>query len=529
MRTAEIVLGLLVLASAVAVFADRVRLPAPSLLVLAGLGVALIPGVPAVHVTPQLVSLVVLPPLLFASAVDVVSSDLRAVLRPVAVLAIGLVVASAVVVAFVVHATAPQVSVSVALVLGAVLASTDPVAVSALARRLRLPPRLLALVQGESLLNDATSLLLFRVVVGGVVAGHLPGPLSFTGRFFGLGAGGAAIGLACAVVVRQLHQRTDDAVIDAVIAVIAPYAMFVAAEVAHTSGVTAVVFGGLYLGPRRYQVLGGPARLQIAHIYDVLVFLLESAVFAIIGLQLPGLVRALPSAQHDFVLIALAVTAALLAARALWVTGATLLSGLNETPDGHSVTRRRFGVVAVTSWAGTRGVVPLAAALSIPTAAGTAAFPQRDLLLVLATACTVLTLVVQGLTLGRLVTRSGLATDPIEHQREEAVARHAAVAAALSRLDEIPTVDGAPDPAVDWLRREFRNRLDHADAALRGAEETQHAPTPDLGGLRSLRRDLIAVQSARLHELVMAGVISESVRRDVQRSLDLEEARIAEG
>ena len=214
MHTAEIVLALVVLASIVAVFAERMKLPAPSLLVLAGLGVGLVPGVPDVHVAPELVSLVVLPPLLYAAAVDVVITDLRLVLAPVLVLALGLVAATAVVVGVVLHAMTPSVSLEVALVLGAVLASTDPVAVSALARRLRLPPRLLALVQGESLLNDATSLLLFTVVVSGVVDGHLAGPVEFPLRFLGLGLGGAAIGVGCGAIVRQLRQHIDDAVIE---------------------------------------------------------------------------------------------------------------------------------------------------------------------------------------------------------------------------------------------------------------------------------------------------------------------------
>jgi CPA1 family monovalent cation:H+ antiporter len=411
MHTAEIVVGLLILASAVATFAEWLRLPAPSLLVLAGLGVGLIPGVPDVHVTPTLVSFVVLPPLLYAAAVDVVLPDLRAVLAPVAGLAIGLVVTTAIVVAVVIHAIAPSISLRLGLVLGAVLASTDPVAVSALARRLRLPPRLLALVQGESLLNDATSLLLFRVVIGGVVAGHQPGALGFTGRFLGLGVGGAAIGIACAFLARLLHLRTNEPVTEAVISVITPYAMFVAGEAAHTSGVTAVVFGGLYLGRRRFAMSGEAARLQITHIYEVIVFLLESTVFAIIGLELPSLVRKLPGTDHDFVLVALAVTATLLAIRVVWITTMTLVPGLSPAAHSPPVRWRRSRVVAVTSWAGTRGVIPLAAALSIPLTTDQGAFPHRDLLLVLATTCTAFTLVVQGLTLRWVVNRSGLAGD----------------------------------------------------------------------------------------------------------------------
>ena len=520
MHTAEIVLALLVLATLVAVFAERLRLPAPSLLVLAGLAVGLLPGVPDVHVAPDLVSLVVLPPLLYAAAVDVVITDLQTVLKPVLVLALGLVAATAVTVALVLHAITPSVSIEAALVLGAVLASTDPVAVSALARRLQLPPKLLALVQGESLLNDATSLLLFRVVVGGVVAGHLAGPVHFPLQFVGLGAGGAAIGIACGLVVRQLHQRTDDAVVAAVISLLTPYAVFVLAEVAHTSGVTAVVFGGLYLGRRRFQMSRGPARLQTAHLYGVVVFLLESAVFAVNGLQLPTLVRHLTSREDDFFLAALAVTATLLVVRVLWVWAVSYLPGELE--------QRRSRVVAVTSWAGTRGVVPLAAALSIPltTHAG-APFPHRGLLLVLATTCTAMTLVAQGLTLGAVVSRTGVVADVDALSREQAVARHAALSAAMNRLDELRDREEASPAAIDGLRREFADRLDRA-AGLLAAADAVTGPRATREEMRTLRRELIAVQSARLHQLVDDGRISEPVRRRVQRLLDLDEARSAD-
>jgi len=390
----------------------KFHVPAPPLLVLAGLGIALLPGVPSVHVAPELITFV-LPPLLYAAAVDVVLDDLRAVARPVAVLALGLVVASAVVVALVVHAVRPEISLRAGLVLGAILASTDPVAVSALARRLSLPPRLLALVQGESLLNDATSLVLFRVVIAGVAAGHLAGPVMFPLKFLGLGAGGAAIGLVCAFLVDVIQRRNQNAVVATAIALLAPYATFVLAEVAHTSGVTAVVVGGLFLGHRRDAGLHPVGRQQIGRVYGVVVFVLESTVFAIIGLELPGLVRALPSAEHGFVPAALVITGALLFTRFVWVSGATFLPGLFHASDERALTARRSRVIAVASWAGTRGVVPLAAALSVPVLADDGSpFPHRDLLLVLATTCTAITLVVQGMTLRPLVHRSGIAHRP---------------------------------------------------------------------------------------------------------------------
>jgi monovalent cation/hydrogen antiporter len=202
-------------------------------------------------------------------------------------------------------------------------------------------------------------------------------------------------------------------VIGTVIALLAPYAMFVMAEVAHTSGVTAVVIGGLYRSGRRGGTSRSASLLRIEQVYGVVVFLLESTVFAIIGLELPSLVRALPSSEHGFVLAALAVTGALLLTRVVWVSGATLLPGLFGPSDERALTSRRSRVVAVASWAGTRGVVPLAAALSVPvkTDAGLP-FPHRDLLLVLATVCTAATLVVQGMTLRPLVHRTGIARHP---------------------------------------------------------------------------------------------------------------------
>jgi monovalent cation/hydrogen antiporter len=262
------------------------------------------------------------------------------------------------------------------------------------------------------------------------------------------------------------------------------------------------------------------------------VFLLESTVFAIIGLELPGLVRKLPSSEHNFALVALAVTATLLAARVIWVAAATFLPGVLNPAEEQAVAPRRLRVIAVTSWAGTRGVVPLAAALSVPltTTAGDP-FPHRDLLLLLAATCTAVTLVVQGMTLGPLARRSGLVDDPELRTREEAVARHAALAAALARLDELRDLGAASPAAVEWMRREFTDRVERAESRLR-AEETRGSGT---GGsqttsdeMRQIRRELINVESARLIELVDAGVISEPVRRRVQRIIDLEEARSTE-
>jgi len=318
MRSVETVLFLVVVATVVATFARRLRVPAPSLLVVAGVVVGLLPGVPTIQVTPDVVSLVVLPPLLYAAGEELPWRDLRAVWRPVTALAVGLVIASAAVVAAVVVAIT-GLPLGMALVLGTVLASTDPVAVTALGRRLSLPPRVQALVQAESLFNDATSLLLFRVAasvavtVGAVSWGHI------VGEFVLLAGGGALVGALVAGGVILIRRRTTDPVLEAVIALVTPYAGYVLAEAVHGSGVTAVVVCGVLVGTQTSRVTTAHVRLQLGAVYQTVVFLLESVVFGLIGQELPTLVRELTSRESRWPFQALAIAGTLMAVRILWV------------------------------------------------------------------------------------------------------------------------------------------------------------------------------------------------------------------
>ena len=516
MHAVEIVLGMVALAAVVATVADRLRAPAPALLVLAGLLVGLLPGVPPIEVSPDVVSLVVLPPLIYAAATELALPELRKVLRPVLVLAVGLVALTAFAVAGVVWALVPQVPFPAALVLGAVLASTDPVAVSALARRLGLPPRLLALVQGESLFNDATSLVLFRVAVAGsVAAAGSVRPIGVVGQFAWLAGGGVLIGVAIGVVAAWLRRRTEDAVLEMLIALLTPYLTFVLAEVAHSSGVTAVVICGLWLGARSVRLSSGPVRLQVGTVYAVVVFVLESVVFAVIGLEFPGLVEGLP--DLSWLPVTIAVAGTLLLTRILFVAPSAIV-------------RREWRGLAVVWWAGARGVVPLAAALSIPlTVSDGGPFPDRDLLIVLATGCIILTLVVQGLTLEPLARRLGVRDDPARAAREEAFARHAVAVAERSRLQELLELEAAPPAVSERLLRALDAQVARTQQA---ANPAPHPPSPastaEAGAVyRELRRDLLATGTAELVRLRDAGLISEDVRRRVQRAVDLEEASLA--
>jgi CPA1 family monovalent cation:H+ antiporter len=523
-RTIEIVVLLVAVATVVAALAKPLRVPAPSLLVAVGTVVGLVPGVPAVHVPPAVVSLVVLPPLLYAASEELPWRDLRAVWRPVAVLAVGLVLASAAAVAAVAGAVA-SLSASMAFVLGAVLASTDPVAVSALGRRLALPSRVQALVQAESLFNDGTSLVLFQIAVSLAVGGTARTAAAGTllrgaAEFAVLAGGGAAAGAVVAAGVIVVRRRITDPVLETVAALITPYVAYLLGETLHVSGVTAVIVAGLVIGAWRSKITTAQTRLQLHSVYQTVIFVLEAVVFALIGLELPTLVRDLGHAGR-WPLAALAVTGTLIATRVAWVFPAFAISGWRR-----GARRPSWPTAAVVSWAGTRGVVPLAAALSIPlTTAGGAPLPQRDLVLVLAATTIVISLIVQGFTLEPLARFAGFGPTGASPLHEETLARLRMAEAGLARLDELADDHAAPDEVIDRLRVTLQARIGTTRTRL------DQGPGTGPGALteRELRGDLITAESTELSRLYDAGTISAGTRRRLQRNLDLETARLTEG
>jgi CPA1 family monovalent cation:H+ antiporter len=412
-----------------------------------------------------------------------------------------------------------------AFVLGAVLASTDPVAVSALGRRLSLPARVQAVVQAESLFNDGTSLVLFQVAVslavGGTTGMAVGVLLHGAAQFAVLAGGGVLAGIAVAAVAIVVRRRITDPVLETVAALITPYAAFLLGQAFGVSGVTAVIVAGLAVGAWRPRITTAQTRLQVHAVYQTLIFLLESVVFSLIGLQLPTLVRALTS-TGQWLPPALAVTGTLIATRVAWVFP------LWAAAQWRRGTRRpEWAVPAVVSWAGTRGVVPLAAALSIPlTTASGAALPHRDLVVVIAAAVIVISLVVQGFTLEPLARASGLGpASTAAPGHEETIARVRLAEAALARLDELAESNAASDAMIDRLRASLQGRIDNMPA------RAGHLPDGERGRLteRELRGDLVAAENAELARLFDDGTISNTTRQRLQRSLDLELARLTDG
>jgi len=318
------------------------------------------------------------------------------------------------------------------------------------------------------------------------------------------------------IVVRR---RITDPVLETVTALITPYVAYLLGQTLHVSGVTAVIVAGLAIGAWRSKITTAQTRLQLHSVYQTVIFLLESAVFALIGLELPTLVRELGSTGR-WPLAALAVTGTLMVTRVAWVFP---VWAIYQRRRGK---RPSWPVPVVVSWAGTRGVVPLAAALSIPlTTASGAALPQRDLVLVLAAATIVISLIVQGFTLEPLARFAGFGRAAAGAAHEETIARLRLAEAGLARLDELAEAGAAPDEVIDRLRAGLQARIGFSQARLDQSPDTSRAALTE----RELRGDLIAAENAELARLYGAGTISAATRRRLQRSLDLETARLTEG
>jgi monovalent cation/hydrogen antiporter len=519
-----IIVGLLVAVVALAVVARALDVPYPILLVLGGLGLGFVPGVPEIDLPPDLVLLIFLPPLLYGAAFFTSLRDLRLNAWPIARLAIPLVLVTMTAVAVVAHVVV-GLDWSVAFVLGAIVSPTDAVAPAATLRRLGAPRRLLTVIEGESLTNDWTALVLYRIAVAAVVSGSFS--LWEAGlRFIGNGLGGLAVGLAVGWIVREVRRRVDDPPTEVTISLLTGYAAYLPAEEMGVSGVIAAVTVGIYMGWHTPQLTTPTTRMQGAFVWEVLQFLLNAILFLLIGLQLPSVLDEISGrSAAELAGWAALVSAVVIAVRLVWelvIPYAVRVTGRRQSQLARSPSARERLVIA---WAGMRGGVSLAAALAVPleTDAGTP-FPDRDLILFLTFAVILATLVVQGLTLKPLVRRLEIRGDDAEEQ-EELRARLRAAEAALDRLEELADEDWVRDDTLertrnlyDYRRRRFAARTDGSDED--GAYEERSA------NYKRLLRELLAAERDELLALRNEGQISDDVRRRVERDLDLEESRL---
>ena len=487
-------------------------------LVLAGIGVSLIPGIPDFRINPDVVLLVVLTPLLYSAALDSSYLGFRTNLRPIGLLAVGLVIFSTAAIGLAAWWLIPGLPLPAALVLGAVVAPPDAVAAIAVGRRLGLPRRVMTILAGESLVNDATALTLFRVAVA-AAAGASISLWSGIGIFLLAGVGGGLIGLAVAWLVHWIRVRLNDPPIESALGLVVPFAVYLIAEEVHASGLLAVVVAGLYLGYRAPET-GFATRLQDDAVWRASDTVLESVVFALIGLQLTSVVREV-GAVGPLLLTGVALTVVTVLARVVWMFPATYLPRLLP-----SVRRRdphpNWRVPAVISWAGMRGVVSLAAAFAI-----LPGVPFRETLVFLAFFITVGTLLLHGLTLPWLIRKLGVHGGETQADAlAEASAQHAAGRAAVARLDEMAeNVNGQLAHSVQKLRYMAQMRTNTSWERLgRPAEEAGESPS---AAYRRMRRAMVAAERETFVQYRDDGRIDDEVLRRVLRELDLEEAMLS--
>lgn len=541
MPAPQLILSLLVAVAVLALTAHRLRVPYPIVLVLGGLALALVPGLPPVVLAPDVVFLVFLPPLVFAGGWYTSIRDFKANLRPIGLLSIGLVLFTTVAVAAVAHTVVPGLSWPVAFLLGAIVSPTDAIAATAIFERLRVPRRVITVLEGESLVNDATGLIVYRYALAAVASGGFS--LWQAGmQFVVAGVGGVAVGLAAAWALSQVGRRIEDAVVEITLSFLLPYAVYLAAEQVHVSGVLAVVAAGLYTGWRSPEDFSATTRTQAIAVWQMALFLLNGLVFILLGLQLRTVLESLSTrSPTDLLVMAAAVALAVIVIRILWVFPASYLPRFLIRRIRDRDPYPSWRAIAVVAWTGMRGVVSLAAALALPlqTSAGTP-FPGRDLILFLTFVVILVTLVGQGLSLPAVIRALRLSGAGAEEQ-EEAEARFEAIEAAMRRLEELETEDWTRDDALEYMRRYYGKRRTLVATRFGRLDDThgpdghQHPEGSDHVAdhrerrdmFRRLQQELLSAERTMVVRLRNRGTINDQTLRAIQRELDLEELRLA--
>jgi len=524
--TLEILVVLLAVVAAVAVAAKRLKVPPPILLVLTGLGLALVPGLPSVELAPELVLLLVLPPVIYMAAVAMSWREFRFNLRPISLLAVGCVAFTTVAVAAATHWLL-GLPWAVGFVLGAIVSPPDVMAPLAIARRLQIPRRIRVILEGEGLANDAAALILYRFAVAAVSLGTFS-LAPAVGLFAVIVVGEISWGIALGWAMLRLRRWVRDTRIEITLSVLTPFLAFWPPEHLGGSGVIATVAVGLYSSWNGPRLIGAATRLQGLFFWDFVIYLIEGMVFLITGLQARMLIaRITDDNVLDLVTAAAIVSAVVIVARFVWVFPAAYLPGRLFPPIARKDPSPPWQGPFAVAFTGVRGIVSLAAALAIPlTTANGAPFPQRDLILFLTFSVILVTLVGQGLLLPLVIRMLGLAhlgrTEHSEDRAEEEEARRQSIQAVLDRLDALATKQALAESVIHPLRVHHRDRLAHIDRR-RGQDETQRVLAECHDEIELL---LIHAEREKLVELFCRGALKDEARRRIERELDLREAHL---
>jgi CPA1 family monovalent cation:H+ antiporter len=513
-----ILVALLVSVAVLAAAARAMDVPYPIVLVLGGVGLGLVPGLPDAKLDPDLVLVIFLPPLLYLGAFFANLRDLRADLRPITLLSIPLVLVTMVVVAVVAHAFVDDLSWPVCFALGAIVGPTDPVAATAIARRLGVPRRLVSILEGESLVNDATALVAYKIALA-AVAGAGFSLLDAGWDFLWKASGGVIVGLAVGYVIAGIRKRLDDPLVENTIGLLTAYAAYVPAEHLGVSAVLAAVTVGCYVGWRAPEIASPATRLQGFGMWELLQFLMNAFLFVLIGLQLPNIVGALDDfSAWTLIGDAALVGAAVILTRLVWQHTIVFVTRALDRRESVRARRGNWQARTVIGWAGMRGAVSLAAALALPSD-----FPQRDLLIFLTFAVILSTLVLQGLTLPWLIGVLGVHDDGRE-EHEELKGRLMAAKAALARIDELEGEDWTRDDTIERMRGMYRYRKRRLAARAGMADDDGYEDRSS--AYQTLVREVLEAQRREIVRLRNSGDISNDVMHRLERELDLEDERL---
>jgi monovalent cation/hydrogen antiporter len=518
---------LLVFVAVFAGLARQLKIAYPILLVIAGLALSLVPGMPRIGLDPNLVFLVFLPPLLYSAAWMLSWREFQRNFVGIAMLAVGLVLFTVVGLALAAGSLLPGFDWRSAVLLGAVVAATDAIAATSIARRVGLPQRIVDLLEAESLVNDGTGLLALQFGLLMLMTGRTPSVVEGVGRLVFLTGGGVLIGLAIGAAVAWFERWVDDGPIEIVISILVPYATYLIGDRAHVSGVIAVIACSMYMSRKSPVYMSPQVRLQATAVWDALTFVLNGIVFVLIGLQLPYVMSQI-NGMSRIVLLEYGVgfSAAMIAVRMGWVFGETYLAyAVHRWVQKEQVEDPEPRRLIVIGWGGMRGVLSLAAAVSLPYALpGGRMFPQRSMIIYLAFCLIVATLVVQGLTLPVLIRRLGL-SEPVGMKAEEQEARRMLLREALVHLDRKRSKNRDQSAMFGELIAGYQQRLD----AMPAEREKRVQGLVDQARRSGAILEVLQAERVALIRLWDEGQIDDEVLRTLQRELDLEESRVHTG
>jgi CPA1 family monovalent cation:H+ antiporter len=519
----ELMLVLLFAVIALVLLAQKINIPYPIPLVIGGLLLSLIPGLPPVHLNPDLVFVMFLPPLLYSAGLMTSWRDFRANLKSILSLAIGLVLLTIVVTAWFAHHFV-GLGWGPAFVLGAIIAPSDAVAATALAQRLHIPQRLVTILEGESLVNDTTSFVAYRFAIAAVLTGVFSLE-SASVKFVLVGIGGTLVGLVMGKIATTVQSYLDDPPVQTTLSLLTPFATYLAAEELGCSGVLAVVICGVYAGWRSPEIISSRTRLQVRPVWGLVNFILNGLIFILIGLQLPEVLQSLSGhSWGQMIGYASVILIPVILVRLVWVFAASYIPRIFSRKFCVNNPLLNWRQVALVGWTGMRGVDSLAAALAVPLFVkdGTP-FPGRDLIFFLTFAVIFGTLVLQGLSLAPVIRWLQVVDDHVL-EKEEKKARLKANQAALKKLEEIALSQPLNTLTIQRLKVEYEDRI----AQL--ASETMEADDSSRGlftaEYESITRLTLEAEREVILQLRNDRVINDEVLRHIQRDIDLAEARL---